>query len=187
MRIDKLCIGSQFLNPDKGLYLIVCLNVQQILDRTAFSILCSFRNLINRQPETTALRGEEHHRCMHRCRINIFNEVFIACFRTLHSYSSSSLSLEICQRSTLDIAHVRNSNDHLIISIEIFRIQIFRSIDDIGLTFISILVFDFLQFIFDNLHTKIIVFKDLFQVGNLFFQFFVFSTQFVLFQSCQLT
>ena len=48
MRINKLCIGSQFLNPDKGLYLIVCLNVQQILDRTAFGILCSFRNLINR-------------------------------------------------------------------------------------------------------------------------------------------
>ena len=59
MRIDKFSIRRQLLNTDKCLHLVIFLDIQQILDGTALGCPCPFRNLVNRQPETTTFESKE--------------------------------------------------------------------------------------------------------------------------------
>ncbi len=95
---------------------------------------------------------------MHGSRIDIFYKIFVTRFRTFGPYSAASLSTEFTKRRTLDVSHVGDGNDHLIICIEVFRIEFFGGINDICFTFISVLVLDFLQLVFDDFHTKIVIF-----------------------------
>ena len=186
MAVDEFRI-IQVLDTQVGSHHIIRIDIQQILDSASLRSLVAFRYFVHLQPVTFTFLGEEHHRIMHSCRIDVLNEVFIAGFTTLRPYSTPILRVEFGQRSTLDITQMRNGNNHLIISIEIFRIKFFGSIYNLGTTFVSVFFLYFYQFILDDLFTKFIVGQDFFEVCNLLHQFFIFRMQLVLHQSGQLT
>ena len=117
----------------------------------------------------------------------MFDKVFVTSFTTLRPYSTTMLCTEFRQRSTFDISQMRNSYHHFIISIEIFRIEFFRSIYNFRTSLITIFFLHFDKFILDNLFTKFFISQNFFKVGNLFHQFFIFSMQLILQKSCKLT
>ena len=186
MRIDELQIRRQFLHPDKSLDLIVRLNIQEVLDRTTLRVLCALRYLINLQPIALALRGKEQQCRVHRGRIDILDEILVACLRTLGADTTTALCPELAQRCPLDISHMRNGDDHLIIRIKVFRIQLLGSVNDIGLSLVAILLLDLQQLVLDHLHTQVVVFQDLLQIGDQFLDLLIFRTQLVLLQASQL-
>ena len=124
MAINKLRI-FQTLHTQVCSYIIVRVNIQQILNSTSLRILRSLRYFIYFQPIALAFLCKEHHRIVHGSRINMFYKVFITGLRTFRTYTTTILCTEFSQRSTFDITHMRNCNNHLIICIEVFRIELF--------------------------------------------------------------
>ena len=62
---------------------------------------------------------------MHGCRINMLYKVCIAGFGTFGAYPTTVLRTEFAQRCAFDVSHVRDGDNHFIICIEVFRIELF--------------------------------------------------------------
>ena len=60
---------------------------------------------------------------MHICDIDMLDEILITGCTSLDSDSSPILGSVFCQGCPLDVAQVRNGNHHILIGIEIFRIE----------------------------------------------------------------
>ena len=124
MTVNEVCV-RKVLHTQICIYSIIRINIQQVLNSTSLGILGTFRDFIYFKPITLTLLSKEHHGIVHGCRIYVFNEVCIAGICTLGAYSTTVLSTELTQRSTFNIAHMRNGNNHFVICIEIFRIEFF--------------------------------------------------------------
>ena len=150
--IDKLLVRRQVLDTDKGIDLIVGIDIKEILNSSSFGILGTFGDFIHLQPIATPLGREQHNGGVHGGRVDILHEIFFASIRSLGSYSATSLRSEFAQRGTLDVAHVRKGDDHIIVGIEVFGVEFFRSIYDLAFASIAIFLFYLQQFAFDQLH-----------------------------------
>ena len=75
----------QVLHAQIGVYSIVRVDIQQILDGATFRILSTFRDFVYLQPVTFTFLCKEHHGIMHGCRINMLYKVCIAGFGTFGS------------------------------------------------------------------------------------------------------
>jgi len=123
---------------------------------------------------------------VHGSRVDVFHKVFVSRFRAFRSHTTPVLGPEFGQWRTFDVPHVGNGDDHFIIGIEVFRIKVFRSVDDFGATFIAVFFLDFQQFVFDDVHAQFAAFQHLLIPGNLFHEGFILVAQFLHFQSGQL-
>ena len=124
MAVDKLLV-VQILHTQIGVYSIVRVDIQQILDGTTFRILSTFGDFVYLQPVTLTFLCKEHHGIMHGCRINMLYKVCIAGFGTFGAYPTTVLRTEFAQRCAFDVSHVRDGDNHFIICIEVFRIEFF--------------------------------------------------------------
>ena len=124
---------------------------------------------------------------MHRGRIDFLDEVIVARGAGLHSNAASSLSLELCQWSPLDVPHVAECDNNFVVCVEVFRIEFFCTWHDFRLALIAKLFLHFNQFVLDHLLAEIVVRQNLIVVFYLFFQFIVLVVQVFLTQACQLT
>ena len=123
---------------------------------------------------------------MHCCWIDIFSEVFLTCASTLRTNTTTSLLLEVCKRSTLDITKVTNGNNNRVIRIEVLSIKLMLIRDNLCTTVIAILLLNFLQFFFHHLLTTLRVIKNLFQILNGLHEFLKLLMQLVKTQTCKL-
>ena len=80
----------------------------------------------------------------------MFDEVFVACGARLDAHAAPVLRPVFGQRSALDIAHVRNGDDHLVVGIEIFRIELFGTHDDFRAAFVAVLLLYLQRFVLDD-------------------------------------
>ena len=124
---------------------------------------------------------------MHRGRIDVFHKVRIARARSLAAHATTGLRPELGQRRTLDVSHVTDGDNHLVVSIKIFRIEFFARIYDFRTPFVAELLFNLDQFVLDYFHAKVFITQYLFEIFDLFQQFIVFVTQLLLHQVRQLT
>ena len=113
-------------------------------------------------------------------------EVVVTGCTSLHTDTATSLCLEFGQRSTLDVTHVTQRNDNLIIGIEVLCIEFFCAGHNLSLTFVSELILHFFQFVLDYLAAEFIVSKNLIVVLYLLLQLVIFCMQFFLLQTCEL-
>ena len=75
---------------------------------------------------------------------------------TLKQFGIETTFVDI-HNGPLDVAHVREGDDHLVVGIEILRVQLLRGIDDVGLALVAPFGLDLQQLVFDYLHAKIVV------------------------------
>lgn len=115
-----------------------------------FEVRVPSRNVVDLEPVAASLFGEEEHRVVHRGHIDVFDEVFVACGARLDAHAAPVLRPVFGQRSALDIAHVRNGDDHLVVGIEIFRIELFGTHDDFRAAFVAVLLLYLQRFVLDD-------------------------------------
>ena len=92
--IDELSI-IQSLQSEECVYLIIALNVEEVLDCTTLGIAITLWNLVTLQPVAATLLGEEQHRLVHCCRIDILGKVLITGAGTLGTNTTASLLTEL--------------------------------------------------------------------------------------------
>ena len=123
---------------------------------------------------------------MHCCWIDIFGEVFLTCASTLRTNTTTSLLLEVCKRSTLNITKVTNGNNNRVIRIEVLSIKLMLIRDNLCTTNISILLLNLLQLFLHYFLTTLRVIKNLFQILNGLHEFLKLLMQLVKAQTCKL-
>ena len=116
----------------------------------------------------------------------MLNEVVVACSGTLRTDAAASLCTELCQRSTLDVAHVADGHHHLVVGIEVLSVELFGAGHDLCLALVGILLLHLYQFVLDNLAAQVVVGQDLIVVCNLCLQFVELVVQVLLAQTSQL-
>ena len=185
MAVDEFLI-VQVLHAQVGIDSIVGVDVQQILDGASLRVLRTFGYFVHLQPVALALLGEEHHGVVHRGRIDMFYEVLIAGFGTFGAYPTTVLCTEFAQRRTLDVAHVRDGDNHLVVGVEVFGVEFLGRIHDFGAALVAVFFFHLDEFVLNDLAAELVVHQDFLQVSNLFLDFLVFGVQLVLHQACEL-
>ena len=82
---------------------------------------------------------------------------------------------------------MRNGNDHLVVSIEVFGIELVGSETNFGAAFVAEALLALQQFVLHHLVAKCLVAENLLVVGYLAFQFLILGMQFLLLYVGQLT
>ena len=61
---------------------------------------------------------------MHRSLVDVFNKVLVSCRPTFCTYTTATLSTELCEGGTLNVAKMADGNNDFIISIEVLCIKV---------------------------------------------------------------
>ena len=117
----------------------------------------------------------------------MLDEILVACCATLHTYTATILDAVLGQRGTLDISHMRDGDNHILISIEILGIELLRRVNDLGAALVAILGLDLQQLVLDDLHLHIDACQYILKVVDLALQLGVLGLQFLALQTCKLT
>ena len=123
---------------------------------------------------------------MHRGRIDVLREVVVAVACTLGAHASASLCMELREGRALDVAHVRNGDDHGVVRIEVFGVELMVEGNDFRLALVAIFLLHLLQFLLHHLLAALGVVENLLQVGNQLHQVVVFLVQLVYTQAGEL-
>ena len=124
---------------------------------------------------------------MHRRYIDMLDEVLIARCATLHTDTATVLCAILGQRGTLDITHMRNGDNHIIISIEILGIELLSREDDLRTALVAILLLHLLQLVLDDLHLHTLVSQHCIVVVDTLLQLIALSSQLAVLQTGQST
>ena len=96
----------------------------------------------------------------------MFDEVLVARGAALGTHSAAMLRAVFGQRRALDVAHVRDGDDHVVVGVEILGIELLRSIDDLRAALVAVLLLDLQQLVLDDLHLHRHVGQHLREVGD---------------------
>ena len=122
VRAAEVCV-VELLDVEAGVDGVIRVDVEHVLDGASFGVLGTFGNLIDLQPEAASFGGEEQHGVVHRGGIDTFDEVGIAGASALGAYAAARLRTEVGERSAFDVSQMRKRDDHLVIGIEVFRVE----------------------------------------------------------------
>ena len=179
MAVDKLLVVQASAQTEESLYAVVALDVEQVLYGTAFRVLCAFGNFVAFKPVATPLVGEEHHRIVHRRRIDILRKVVVTAVCALAAHSAAGLLAELRKRRALDIAQMADGNHHGVVGVKVLGIELFARILDFRAAFVTVLFLNLLQLVLHYFLAKLRVVKDLLQVRYAAFYLLVLGVQLV--------
>ena len=182
--LDVLGIVQTF-DVDEGADLLVFLQVNHVLHSTAFRLAVAFRQVIDLDPVQTAEVGKEHHSRVHRRGVNVLDEIFVTRVAGLGAYTSSTLLTEISQRRTFDVAQVRDGDNHIVVGIHIFGVELGSHLHDARAALVGVLILDLLQFGCYELVAQTLVSEQLVEVCNLLLEFSVLGFQLINTQACE--
>ena len=91
MRVHELSITRQVLHADESIDAVTGLDVEEVLQGTALSVLSALGDLVDLEPVAAAHLGEEQHRLVHRSRVDVLDEVFVTRITTLSTDTATSL------------------------------------------------------------------------------------------------
>ena len=178
MAVDIFCV-IQALHVDTGTHLITLLQVDHVLDSAAFGLLVTLRQVVNLLPVQTTHLREEHHRRVHRSLINPLDEVLITCATGFRTDTATALLTEVSQRSTFDIAQMRNSDHHLVVGVHIFRIELGSHLHNLRAALIAVFVLDLDKLGIDDVVTHLLAGQQLVQMRNQFLDLLIFRLQLI--------
>lgn len=90
---------------------------------------------------------------------------------TLGAYASTGLLPELLQGRALDVAEMAYGDDHGVVGIEVFGIELMLVGDNLRATLIAVFLFHFLQIVFHHFLAEFGVIEDLLQIFDLLLQF----------------
>ncbi len=94
MAVYELLVVKTSTQTQERLDAVVAFDIEQVLYCTALRVLSTFRNFIAFKPITASLIGEEHHRVVHCCRINVLCKVIVTAVSAFAADSSTRLLTE---------------------------------------------------------------------------------------------
>ena len=180
------CRIRKALHTDKRVHAVILVNLEQVLDGASLRVLRTLGNLIYLQPVATSLLGEEEHVVVVGGGVDVFDEVLVACRASLRTHTSAVLCAELAQRRTLDVAQVRDGDDHLVVGVEVFRVEIAREGVDFRAALVTIFVADFHKLLLDYLAEHMLVVENVVVMGYELHQFVVLVAEFLHFESGEL-
>ena len=83
------------------------------------------------------------------------------------AYAASVLGAELCQGGALDVAEVRDGDDHLVVGIEVLGVEVAGEEVDAGAALVAVLVADLDELLFHDAAAGGVVLQDVAQVGDL--------------------
>ena len=124
---------------------------------------------------------------MHVGNIDMLDEVLITCSTSLHSYSTSILSLVLSKRCSLDISEMRNCNYNILISIEVLWVEFLCRKCNLGSSLITVFLLHLKSFILDDTHLKVNVCKNILTILDELHKLVVLVLELLSFESGELT
>ena len=123
---------------------------------------------------------------MHVRNIDMLDEVLIACRTSLHAYAATVLQTVFGKRSPLDISEVRDGDHHILICIEVFRIELFRRECDLSPSCITILFLHLESLVLDDAQLHAFVCKDILAILDELHELVIFALELLPFKSGEL-
>ena len=124
---------------------------------------------------------------MHVRHIDVLDEVLVTGRASLHSDSSSVLETVFGEGCPLDVSEVRDGDDHILICIEVFRIEFLCRKSDLRTSLVSVLLLHLHGLILDDSHLESLVGKHILTVGDELHELVIFALKLFSFESCELT
>ena len=176
----------QVLACQVGAHLVARLDIEDILQGATLRCLGAFGQLVYLELVYQAAVGEEEHRAVHRGGVYVLDEVLLAGVAASRAHAATVLGAVLAQGCALDVAHVRDGDNHVVVRVEVLGIEVAGGVVDVGLASIAIGVADFLQFLADDATTLVLVAEDELQLSDVFLDFLVFVFEFGLLQLSEL-
>ena len=101
--------------------------------------------------------------------------------------ASPALLVELIEVGTLDVTHVGDSDDHRIIGIEVFSIELVVEGNDLRTTLVTIFLLDFEQILLHHFLTTLRIVENLLQVGDELHQVIVLLMELINTQTSELS
>ncbi len=124
---------------------------------------------------------------MHIRDVDVVDEVLVPCRASLHSDSAAGLGTIFGQRGPLDVAKVGDRDDHVLIGIEVLRIEFLGGRTDLGPSRVGVFVLQFDGLSLDDLHLLLDASENLVAAGDELLKLVIFSLKLLPLQSGQLT
>ena len=163
---------------DDRCYLLALLERQKVYDRGAAGVARPQRELVNLQAVDLALRGEEHHVVVGRSYELLLHEVFGLEVHAADALAAAMLLAVGTGRQSLNVARLRDGDDHVLLGDEVLDVDILGCIRDVGPPLVGVLRPDLCHFIFDDAQNQgdigenLLVPRDLLtQLGELIHDF----------------
>ena len=115
----------------------------------------------------------------------MLDEILVARRTALHADPAAVLRTVLGQRSTLDITHMRNGDHHLLIGVEIFRIELLGAHHELRAAFVAVFLPQLDHLVLDDLHLQFGIHQHLLEVFDPLAQFVVFGFELVALEAGQ--
>ena len=119
--------------------------------------------------------------------VDKLDEVLVLSPRTLGTGAAAILRAVLCERRTLDVAVVRDGDDHIVIGIEVLRIHIRSGVDDIRPAVVAVLVDDLAALVDEDRVEEVLVGEDPLVVPHLLRHLVVLLVELVQLETGELT
>ena len=174
------------LEVDDGGNLVALLNLEQVLDGAALGDFLSLRNLEHPHPEALATFGKEQQVVVVGGHVEVFDEVLVAGAAATGALTTAVLHLVLGQRRALDVAEVRDGDDHLLVGDGVLHAELGRAVLDGRTALVTEAFLDVLQLVLDDAHAQVHVVEHVVEVGDELHQLVVLVLQFLAFHAGEL-
>ena len=117
---------------------------------------------------------------------DVFDEVFAADCATFGADTAAGLCTVFAEKGALDISHVRDGDDHLVVGDSVFDAEVMGFVTDGSATVVAVFFTYFLKFAFNDAHKDVSVAEDFFAASNETEFFVVFVLEFLAFHAGEL-
>ena len=165
---------------------VVGFDGKQVLHCAALGCTHAFGKFVDLEAVAHALFGKEEHGRVHVSHIDMLDEIFIAGGSALLADSAAGLRTEFGERGTLDISKMGDGDDHILIGVEVFRIELVGAHGNFAAAGISVLRLHLGALIFHDLELESLAAENLDAVGDELLEFVELGLQFLALESCEL-
>ena len=123
---------------------------------------------------------------MHVGNIDMLDEVLVTCRTALHSDSASVLKTVFGERCPLDISEMRDSDHHILVSIEVLRIELLCRKSDFRPAGIAVFLLHLESLVLDDLHLHALVRKHILAVADELHELVILVLELLPLESCEL-
>ena len=117
----------------------------------------------------------------------MLDEIFVTGRTSLHSDTASVLEPVLGERGSLDVAEMRNCYDHILVCIEVLRIELFGRHRDFSPARVTVLFLHLEGLVLDDLHLHAFVCKHILAVADELHELVILALELLAFKSGKLT
>ena len=163
----------EVLATDECVDRIARLDVEKVLYSPSLGVFGAFGNFIHLHFVNHSSLCEEEYVAVHRRGVDVLDEILFTGVAAARAYAATVLCAEFGQRGAFDVAHVRDSDNHLVVGIKIFGVEIACGIVDFGATRIAVGIAYLYQFALYKLAAHMLVVEYFLQVCDKLLDFLV--------------